>query len=213
MTNGYDSLNRLQTVSKLINGANVYTKYYYDAVGNKKAVQNERGFYTVCTYDSMNRPKTVTDSETDTSLKTYSEAQIISLAGQMTNSLKKTVTYGYDLAGNKTSLIDANGYETDYAYDCLNRLQTIKAPYDPSKPDSSTNPHNQVIDEKVYDENSNLSKEIDAKGYLSGSDDSSRYGTAYTYDYANHLLTVLDPEGKSKGLAFTTQYVYNQSVY
>ena len=210
ITNGYDSLNRLQTVSKMINGANVATKYYYDAVGNKKAVHNDRGFYTVYTYDNMNRPLTLTDPETDTSLKTITETQIITLAGQITNTLNKTLIYGYDLAGNKTSVIDANGYRTNYVYDTLNRLQTVKAPYDPSKPDSSTNPYNQVIGGKVYDENGNLIKEIDAKGYLSGSDDSSRYGTEYTYDYANQLLTVLDPEGKVKGLTFTGKYEYNQ---
>ncbi|KJR44859.1 YD repeat protein [Desulfosporosinus sp. I2] len=210
ITNSYDSLNRLATVTNKVNGTNVSTKYYYDAVGNKKAVKNERGYYTVLTYDSMNRPLTLTDSETDPSLKTYTEAQIISLAGLKTNTLIKSAINGYDPAGNKTSLLDANGYRTNYVYDTLNRLQTVKAPYDPSKPDSATNPYNQVIDEKVYDENSNLIKEIDAKGYLSGSDDSSRYGTEYTYNYANQLVKVLDPEGKVKGVAFTTQYLYNQ---
>ncbi|MCB8818802.1 RHS repeat-associated core domain-containing protein [Desulfosporosinus shakirovi] len=208
--NGYDGLNRLVTVTKEVNGVNVATKYYYDAVGNKKAIKNERGFYTVLTYDSMNRLLTLTESETDTSLKAYTETQIISLAGQTTNTLKKTVINSYDLVGNKTSLIDANGYRTNYVYDALNRLQTVKAPYDPSKPDSSTNPYNQVVYEKVYDESGNLIKEIDAKGFLSGSSDSSRYGTEYTYDYANRLVKVLDPEGKAKGLAFTTQYLYNQ---
>ena len=104
-------------------------------------------------------------------------------------------------------MLDANNCRTNYVYDSLNRLQTVKAPYNPSQPNSETNPYNRVISD---DQNSNLIKEIDALGYLSGSDNSSRYGTEYTYDYANQLLTVLDPEGKSKELPFTIQYLYNQ---
>jgi len=207
---GYDELNRLATTTKKINNTNVFVNYYYDAVGNKKAVRNERGYYSVYTYDNMNRLLTETDSETDASLINYTEDQIITMAGQQSNTLIKSMSYGYDLAGNMVNKIDANGYKTEYSFDLLNRLETTKAPYDPSELDSINNPYNQIVEKRLYDENGNIIKRIDAKGYLSGTEDNTRYGIEYSYDYSNRLLTVLDPEADSKGLVFTTKYEYNQ---
>ncbi|MHB8065665.1 MAG: hypothetical protein ACYDG2_24110, partial [Ruminiclostridium sp.] len=84
--------------------------------------------------------------------------------------------YKYDLAGNKLSETNAKGDTMTYAYDKLNRLQTVTDTYD------------KVISTKVYDANGNISKEIDAAGYLSADNDEARYGTLYTYNLAN-LLT------------------------
>jgi hypothetical protein len=36
----------------------------------------------------------------------------------------------------------------------------------------------------TYDSDGNVVKEMDAKGYLSGADDNSRYGTLYSYNLA-----------------------------
>ena len=37
ISNTYDSLNRLKTITKMLNGANAATTYYYDAVDNARA--------------------------------------------------------------------------------------------------------------------------------------------------------------------------------
>ena len=102
--------------------------------------------------------------------------------------MNNTFTYSYDLAGNKTSETNAKNDTITYAYDKLNRLRTV------------TDPYGAIISDKVYDENGNNVKAIDAKGYLTGSDDASRYGIQYLYDLANRLVSVTDSEGGIVGM-------------
>jgi RHS repeat-associated core domain len=206
----YDELNRLITVSKKYNTTDIYVKYYYDGVGNKKVEKNEKGFCTVYMYDSMNRLKAITDPETDKSTKNMTDTSLINLVNQETNTLIKTITFDYDNAGNKTAITNAKGYVAKFYYDSLNRLENTMAPYDPNLPDSTDNPYNRVVNRKIYDKNGNIIKEIDAKGFLLGNDDNARYGIEYTYDLANRLTTSLDPECKIKGLTCTMKYDYNQ---
>jgi len=60
-----------------------------------------------------------------------------------------------------------------------------------------------------------MAKELDALGYEAGTgstvDDiiNSGYGTQYTYDPANRVLTILDPVSSDRSLAFTTKYAYD----
>ena len=55
-------------------------------------------------------------------------------------------------------------------------------------------------------------KSIDAKGYLSANNDNDRYGTLYTYDLANRLLRVVDPEiaAYKEPAKYSMKYEYNQ---
>ena len=125
-TYSYDILNRIEKVTRKHDGQEIYTQYYYDAVDNKKVEKNERGYYTVYTYDDMNRLKTITDSETDESLKIITQTALESLVSSDTNTLKKTLTYDYDLAGNIEKVTNAKNYNITNNYDNLNRLETVK---------------------------------------------------------------------------------------
>ncbi|MFZ5968694.1 MAG: RHS repeat-associated core domain-containing protein [Bacillota bacterium] len=117
----------------------------------------------------------------------------------ITDPKKNIFTYQYDAAGNEIAETNAKGHTMTYGYDKLNRLVTI------------TDPNGVIITKNIYDENGNVIKQIDAKGYLSGGDDDQRYGTLYTYDLANRLVKIVDPEiaALNDSRKFTVEYQYN----
>lgn len=114
----------------------------------------------------------------------------------------------YDGVGNQVKLIDANNYNentddgqgTVYIYDELNRLVTIK--------DTDGN----IIRRFVYDSGGRVIKEIDAKGYLSGANDSSRYGTIYKYNLIGWLKEKREPLKDESGTIYyrVTKYEYDK---
>ena len=66
-----------------------------------------------------------------------------------------------------------------------------------------------------YDTNGNVTKELDALGYEYGTGSTIQqkintgYGTEYTYNLNNQLISVLDPVSKQKGLTYTVKYTYD----
>ncbi|WP_202707342.1 DUF6531 domain-containing protein, partial [Sporosalibacterium faouarense] len=115
----------------------------------------------------------------------------------------------YDGVGNPIKVIDANNYNEstdsgnglEYEFNSLNRLTKII--------DTEGN----VIKKLVYDEDGNIIKEIDGKGYMSGSDDDSRYGTLYKYNLAGWLLEKRIPVKKESGEIYynLTRYTYDKA--
>jgi YD repeat-containing protein len=59
------------------------------------------------------------------------------------------------LAGNQTSVTNANGDSMSYEYDKLNRLIVVKDSY------------SEIIEKRIYDAKGNTIKKMDAKGILS----------------------------------------------
>ena len=86
-----------------------------------------------------------------------------------------------------------------YGYDKLSRQVTV------------TDPYNKMVTRNVFDANGNIVKKIDAKGYAAADNDDERYGWTYTYDLANRLVRVLEPELAAKNIpgVYTWMYVYN----
>lgn len=210
------------------------TGYEYDILGNLKKVIDSRAYgylstdtvkrdkYTTWyTYDILNRIEKVIREHngTDVYRQYYYDAvgnktkernergyfteytyDDVNRLKTIKDPLGKIMRYDYDLSGNMTSQTNAKSYTVSYTYDKLNRLETVKDPYE------------RIISKRVYDANSNVIKEIDAKGYLSGTTDDTRYGTLYTYDLANRLVKVVDPVVLEKGgpTKHTAKYEYNQ---
>ncbi|MFE5319172.1 RHS repeat-associated core domain-containing protein [Paenibacillus sp. NPDC056579] len=192
------------------------TGYAYDAAGNKvkeidprayafprSDTANRDAYTTVYTYDAANRldkvirmlnsveiykqfgydevgNKIVERNERGFETRyTYDHANRIKT---VTDAEQHTLTYEYDLAGNKIAETNAKGFSMRYQYDKLNRL-TI-----------TIDPYNTVIQLQLYDENGNVVKKVDAKGYQSANSDDERYGMVYEYDLANRLVKQTDPE-------------------
>ncbi|WP_158301673.1 RHS repeat-associated core domain-containing protein [Paenibacillus mesophilus] len=209
----------------------VITGYEYDALGNRIKEYDPRAYaeqdtanreqYAVSyTYDALNRVDKVIRKYGGTDVyQQYAYDEVgnrISMRNErgfetkytydrmnrvltMTDPEQHTFTYGYDLAGNKVTETNAKGHTMTYGYDQLNRLVTV------------TDPYNKVVTRNVLDVNGNAVKKIDAVGYQSANSDEERYGWTYTYDLANRLVRVLDPElaAKNKPELSTWTYRYN----
>ncbi|MTI48638.1 MAG: RHS repeat protein, partial [Firmicutes bacterium] len=214
----------------------IITGYEYDILGNKIKQINSRAYqygkadevnrekYTVTfTYDILNRvEKTISMykgqevytqnyyDEAGNKIKvrnakgsetnyTYDEMNRVKT---VTNAKDQTITYTYDLAGNKTAETNDKQNSVYYIYDKLNRVIITK------------NDDEEVISKRIFDANGNVIKEMDRKGYLSANIDEERYGIQYTYNLANQVVKIVDPEiteynqenGTNK---FTTKYEYN----
>jgi YD repeat-containing protein len=102
-------------------------------------------------------------------------ARITSVKGTVDEA---TQTFEYDLAGNQTAIIDANGNRTQFEYDALNRLKRkIEA-----DPDGISGPLSSPITTYTYDAAGNLVLIKDARNNT----------TAYAYDNLNRRVKVID---------------------
>lgn len=103
---GYDSLNRLVTVTQDLGGtdistADALTQLGYDANGNLSTVVDPNNGSTTYEYDDLGNLLKIISPDTG------------------------TTSYNYDLAGNLTSQLDAKGQSISYEYDSNGRLTKI----------------------------------------------------------------------------------------
>ena len=67
----------------------------------------------------------------------------------------------------------------------------------------------------AYDSMNNVTKELDAMGYIAGTGDTvadriaTGYGMTYTYNLAGMRVTELDPESAALGLTWSMRYTYD----
>lgn len=161
------------------------TNYTYDGNGNILSKKDANGEPTTYIYDVLNRLinknyRGNTDNyeyDANSNLTYCSNNQISMrftydnlnrLISKKVENWNLTISYGYDGAGNRTSMTDATG-ETHYRYDANNRLTAI------------TNPKNETTS-FVYDDGNRLTEQQMANGT----------STIYTYDEANRLLTLMN---------------------
>ncbi|SNT25939.1 RHS repeat-associated core domain-containing protein [Anaerovirgula multivorans] len=115
----------------------------------------------------------------------------------------------YDPVGNIIKLINANHYNEgidngpgiEYVYDNLNRIIMEK------------DPEGRTVRKLVYNAKGNIIKEIDAKGYLSASNDDARYGTVFKYNLAGWLLEKREPLKKENDTTYyrITKFSYDKT--
>ncbi|HND52865.1 MAG TPA: hypothetical protein PLV92_10730, partial [Pirellulaceae bacterium] len=159
------------------------TEYAYDRLNRQiSATLNPGGFVTTTKYDAAGNViekagplfKTATELE-----KTTSTFDARNRVRSTTDAEGNTTTFAYDAAGNRIRQTDPRGsyYTTDYVYDGANRLvRTTRAAGTPDAPQAP------LVDRFEYDGAGNLITLIDARG--------AQFATNYTYDAADHLLSV-----------------------
>jgi RHS repeat-associated protein len=139
----YDSLNRM---IKRVLPLGMFDLYTYDQVGNLATRTDFRGKQTSYDYDPMNRMTAKRpDASLGESIITYAytpmgrRASMTDASGETVYTYDKrdrplskttpqgTLNYGYDAAGNLTSMnsSNANGVSVSYTYDDANRLETV----------------------------------------------------------------------------------------
>jgi RHS repeat-associated protein len=199
----------------------VITGFEYDLLGNKvKEIQ----------------PKAYEFTEDDTASRNehtirykYDDLNRLSGVIREYNGTEIAVRYWYDEEGYRTKTRNERGFETIYAYDEMNRLETstdamgntYSYTYDLAGNKTSetnakgynmtyaydnlnrlktvTDPYNTVVTTNSYDANGNLTETKDAKGYA----------TQYAYDLAGRVVKITDPEAALKN-GFTESYEYSQ---
>ncbi len=174
-----------------------YTNVYsYDLLNRlQKVIRKHEGKEVTVTYDYDKVGNKVTETN-ERGFETKYTYDKLNRVESITDAEGGTIKNTYDLAGNKLTVINSLGDTVTYSYDKLNRLVT------------TTDAYGKVINKKVYDANNNVVKEIDAKGYISGDDD-SRYGVEYTYDLGNRLVKMVTPEAAAQKKN-SIEYIYNQ---
>ncbi len=235
--------NEKDKIEKIIDPAGNITRMKYDARGNLiKSInpeqyvssQDDGEGYTYL-YDGMDQLIRETDPYLAVGAYQYDEAGNLTKEGnpnyynasavdslgfgyefdghgrliRMANPSGEKSRLKYDPAGNIIAAISANHYdeasdngpEMRYEYDAANRLVNIK--------DTDGN----IIQRMLYDSDGNIVKEMDAKGYLSGTNDSGRYGTLYSYNLAGWLTEERVPLKIENGMVYyqITRYTYDKN--
>ncbi|MEW6745504.1 MAG: RHS repeat-associated core domain-containing protein [Planctomycetota bacterium] len=138
-TRAYDEMNRLLVSTDALSNS---FQYAYDPVGNQISVTDAKGETTTITYDAENRLVRFDYPDTTHVTYTFDDNNNLSEMSDWvgsstfthddldrflssTDAYGKTVQYGYDLVGNRTSLTYPDGKQVTYAYDMADRLTTI----------------------------------------------------------------------------------------
>jgi RHS repeat-associated protein len=168
----YDNKNRL---TKVIDGLGYYYVYGYDEVDNQVLVADAKQDTTILTYDARKRLTQIdypdltqilydyddngnlTDVTDPTGSSDFTYDELNRLISSK-DSFNKVVSYGYDAASNRTSLIYPDSNQVSYAYDYANRLTMVTDwalrethyTYDGLRPETVTYP-NGVMETRGYD--------------------------------------------------------------
>ncbi|HYU47895.1 MAG TPA: RHS repeat-associated core domain-containing protein [Terriglobales bacterium] len=164
---GYDSDGRRASVTDANHNT---TTYKYDARGRMYLITYPTSPATTTTtqytFDGMGRTLITTDQDGKITSKTYDDVGRMKTVTDAMLPVGNTTTYGYDLAGNLASILDANQHSTTFQYDNLNRRS------------KKTLPLQQF---ETYD--------YDALGRLWHKTDFTLKTTTYTYDSLDRLLS------------------------
>jgi len=196
-----DGLNRVVRTAVEVGGDTLTTETQYDGNGNAEWEKDRRGVARRSTFDALNR---------------HVRVEIESAPGGV-GPLGRIADYGYDLAGNKTSETDLNGFVTAFEYDDLYHLERKVLPL--QKP-GTPGPYDELY---LHDKAGNLRRATDANGRVTETEyDGLNRPTRITRDAGGLGLvtttTYDDPQGshvhksEDKDLArgFRTTYLYDE---
>lgn len=216
----YDKNGNLKTVTT--SGQDSITATYdYDNLNRQTGISisgldensNPKTISSVIKYTWDGKPLEVTDAngKKTSYLYTYDNEGIYTVKETDPN-FDFTISK-YDMYGKLTDFMDKRNTVTAYSYDILGRVKAVSV--------------SGVVQKAYqYDSNGNVIKELDAFGYAAGVQATSNlqisenedikdyiikagYGTEYTYNKQNKLISILDPVLKDTGLTFAKKYSYD----
>lgn len=175
----YDAAGRLLNV---IAPNGITQSYTYDVMGNVLSEQDGNGFTAHYQYDLKNQLIAKIYAAIIYSTHVYLPliwrngpvgATPASELPQASDFQKRTWRYGYDAAGNQTSIATPAGQNIVMRYDALNRLEEKRY-------------NGELFASYIYDANGNRATMTDARGT-----------TTYRYDPLNRLMSSTDPAGRT----------------
>ncbi len=230
----YDADGQLATAKDPLGNT---TTYGYDAAGNRTSVKDTAGNTTTSTFDWTGSPTSVTDPLGNKTTSTYDKngrpATLVTARGNASGATAATytTTFGYDAAGNRTSVTDPTGAVTATTYDEINRPVTVTDPLG-NTTTTTYSPTGQVL--TVTDPTSakttytydalgrpttvtNPLGKITSYGYDTGSNRTSATTslgnkTTWSFDTDERLTNVVDPRGNVSGATpatYTTTFGYD----
>ena len=121
--------NQLNQVTSTTNGNGIVTTLTYDPLGRLVQRQSSNGALVIYAYDVLSRRTSMTDY-TGTTFYQYDTLNRLtnvttSKSGVKGSSDNLSLSYEYDLTGNKTAIIYPSGERIQYSYDNAGRITTI----------------------------------------------------------------------------------------
>ncbi|SEH01782.1 RHS repeat-associated core domain-containing protein [Nonomuraea solani] len=191
----FDALNRLTSRTEPVSATEeIVTRFGYDHKGARTKLTDGRGNTTWTTYNSLGLVEKLIEPATT----------------QHPNEADRTWTYGYDKAGNNTTIAQPGGVQITRTYDHLGRLKQEDGAgggaataqrildYDPAGQLTTAGDYTLEYNDRglltkltqptgqpstmSYDANGNLAQRVDAAGTAT-----------FTWDTANRLKTATDP--------------------
>lgn len=188
----YDELSRVSW-SKDVSGD--ATSYQYDVLDRATRITNPDSTYKqIRYYDAWLNEGNTSRMETIDEAGYIATTYYDKLGSKVAEQLVDKVRYEYDVAGNVTKFTDANGKQTLYTYDDLNRLikvtnalnETTSYEYDHfGNVIKIIHPNGDNV-QSIYDDAGRVSKKIDGMGLIE----------QFIYDRNNNLIRRTDPEGQ-----------------
>lgn len=195
-TVSYNDLDKVASVTNPVGGT---TDLNYDALGNLTQIKDAEGYTTRFEYTKRGKVSVATDPEGNSTRFAYDALNnparvdlpndtgfeyVHDVRGRLVEVTSfptgRRTGFSYDAAGNRTAVVDANGFEKRFEYDALRR---VTAEID-------------ALGSKAlfeYDAVGNLLALIDANGHR----------RSFAYDAANRKISETDPLGN------TTSYSYD----
>jgi RHS repeat-associated protein len=191
--------------------------YAYDNVGNLTSKTDRKNQLITYTYDQLNRLTQKSYPDTSTVNYTYDlDSRLTQVTdptgtyqftfdnmGRLTGTSTQyafltsrsfTTSYSYDAASNRTGFTDPEGGSSTYAYDTLNRLQTLTPPAAIS--------------------GGSFGFAYDALSRRTSLTRPNSVNTSYTYDNLSHLLSVTHANGGTTldGASYTLDSAGNRTA-
>ena len=187
--------------------------YRFDATGRLIAITDLNGYTTTLSYPSSTQ-MLVTDPAGRTLTFTLAGSHVSSVADSA--SPPRTLSYGYDAAGNLTDVIDTAGGHWQFGYDTAHRMLTMRSPR--YYGDTTTTPSPVVTNH--YDSSGRVDWQTDQLGRQTTFDYTSIPGSTMVTDpkgnvrvdeYTDGLLTAAPMATAPPGRA-TTYYRYDPAT-
>ncbi|SCD50642.1 intein C-terminal splicing region [Streptomyces sp. TverLS-915] len=191
----------------------------YDAAGDALSATDATGGESQATYDFLGRQLTATTLErkpvakslTTTSSYAVTDGNPYGAHLAMTTSPGGvTASYGYNRAGDVTSVTDGAGNTTRYTYDFQGNQQKTTLPdgtwteVDYNASDDPTDTYAHAADNSVLTHTSN---QYDGVGNLTAATDANGHTTRWTYDAAGTITQQIEPVDANTSL--TTSFGYD----